>query len=265
MIAEAVDDPPGRHAGAVPRSGRSSGGFVSIDGERYARIDDVDAMPPFLMSVVSDSDVWLFVGSNGAFTAGRRDADHAHLPEPDGGQDPARRQCRRAQHVPRLARRARQPLGALARHRLASARCSGTSTSAWTAPRSSSRRSPRAWACGSAGASRPARASAWSGTPSSTRSRASPSPSATSTAGTSCSRPGWTATCMRASAIWPSPTCATSACQARPLALYTLNTMVSDRPEPSESLRVASAWTVGHTDPRILLSDAPGGDLPSRR
>ena len=40
------------------------------------------------------------------------------------------------------------------------------------------------------------------------------------------------------------------------LALYTLNTMVSDRPEPSESLRVAGAWAIGHLAPRILLSDA---------
>ncbi len=40
------------------------------------------------------------------------------------------------------------------------------------------------------------------------------------------------------------------------LALYTLNTMVSDRPEPSEALRVAAAWGIGHAAPRILLSDA---------
>ena len=54
--------------------------FVTIDGARYARIDDVDAMPPFFMSVVSDSDVWLFVGSNGPFTAGRGHADQAMFP-----------------------------------------------------------------------------------------------------------------------------------------------------------------------------------------
>ena len=40
------------------------------------------------------------------------------------------------------------------------------------------------------------------------------------------------------------------------LALYTLNTVVSDRPEPAESLRVAAAWATGHAAPRILLSDA---------
>ena len=56
------------------------GGFVTIDGDRYARIGAVDAMPPFFMSVVSDSDLWLFVGSNGAFTAGRKDPDHGLFP-----------------------------------------------------------------------------------------------------------------------------------------------------------------------------------------
>ena len=56
------------------------GGFETIDDERYARISDVDALPPFLMSIASDSDVWLFVGSHGAFTAGRRDPDHGLFP-----------------------------------------------------------------------------------------------------------------------------------------------------------------------------------------
>ena len=65
----------------VPAEERSvDGDFVTLDGDRYARIGDADAMPPFLMSVVADSDVWLFVGSNGAFTAGRRDPDHGLFP-----------------------------------------------------------------------------------------------------------------------------------------------------------------------------------------
>ena len=34
-----------------------------------------------------------------------------------------------------------------------------------------------------------------------------------------------------------------------PLAIFTLNAAISDRPEPSESLRVAAAWSVGHADP----------------
>ena len=53
---------------------------VAINGQDYLCIPNVDQMPPFLMSVVSDSDFWLFVGSNGGFTAGRVDPDHAVFP-----------------------------------------------------------------------------------------------------------------------------------------------------------------------------------------
>jgi hypothetical protein len=53
---------------------------VVINGQDYLCIPDIDRMPPFLMSVVSDSDFWLFVGSNGGFTAGRIDPDHAIFP-----------------------------------------------------------------------------------------------------------------------------------------------------------------------------------------
>jgi hypothetical protein len=54
--------------------------FVTISGQRYACIRDVDRLEPFLMNLVSDSDVWLFVGSNSPFTAGRVDPDHAMFP-----------------------------------------------------------------------------------------------------------------------------------------------------------------------------------------
>jgi hypothetical protein len=56
------------------------GGQIEIDGERFYRIVNYDAMPPFLMSIVSDSDQWMFVSSTGALTAGRRDPDHALFP-----------------------------------------------------------------------------------------------------------------------------------------------------------------------------------------
>ena len=59
---------------------RVKGGQVEIGGERYYRIVNYDAMPPFLMSLVSDSDHWMFVSSTGALTAGRRDPDHALFP-----------------------------------------------------------------------------------------------------------------------------------------------------------------------------------------
>lgn len=56
------------------------GGHIDIGGERFYRIVNYDAMPPFLMSLVSDSDLWMFVSSTGALTAGRRDPDHALFP-----------------------------------------------------------------------------------------------------------------------------------------------------------------------------------------
>jgi len=56
------------------------GGQVEIGGERFYRIVNYDAMPPFLMSIVSDTDQWMFVSSTGALTAGRRDPDHALFP-----------------------------------------------------------------------------------------------------------------------------------------------------------------------------------------
>ncbi len=55
-------------------------GLVEIDGEQHYRINGVDRMPPFLMSVVSDGDRWMFVSSSGALTAGRRDATQALFP-----------------------------------------------------------------------------------------------------------------------------------------------------------------------------------------
>jgi hypothetical protein len=62
------------------RAAHPAGGLVEVGGELCYRIVDQDAMPPFLMSVVSDSNHWLFLSSNGALTAGRRDPDHALFP-----------------------------------------------------------------------------------------------------------------------------------------------------------------------------------------
>ena len=56
------------------------GGLVDLDGERFYRVSNCDAMPPFLVSLVSDSDLWLFIASNGALSAGRRSPDHALFP-----------------------------------------------------------------------------------------------------------------------------------------------------------------------------------------
>jgi len=47
------------------------GEFIDIGDERYYAIRNVDRMPAFLTSVISDDDHWLFASSNGGLTAGR--------------------------------------------------------------------------------------------------------------------------------------------------------------------------------------------------
>ncbi|MDA3823495.1 MAG: hypothetical protein PF450_12915 [Bacteroidales bacterium] len=56
------------------------GSFVSQDGERFFKVENYDSMPPFLMSIVSDSDHWMFVSSSGGLTAGRKNPDQAIFP-----------------------------------------------------------------------------------------------------------------------------------------------------------------------------------------
>ena len=56
------------------------GEFITRDNERYYAIHNVDKMPAFFISVVSNSDHWLFVSSNGGITAGRVSPDTALFP-----------------------------------------------------------------------------------------------------------------------------------------------------------------------------------------
>ena len=57
-----------------------SGNLVQVDGEAYYKIANVHAMRPFFMSLVSDSNHWMFLSSNGALTAGRKDSAYALFP-----------------------------------------------------------------------------------------------------------------------------------------------------------------------------------------
>jgi hypothetical protein len=53
---------------------------VVFDNEQYFKISDHNAMRPFFMSIVSDSNHWLFVSSNGGITAGRKNPEYALFP-----------------------------------------------------------------------------------------------------------------------------------------------------------------------------------------
>nr|MBP6688142.1 hypothetical protein [Lacibacter sp.] len=53
---------------------------VEINNETFYKISDVDAMRPFFMSIVSDSNHWMFVSSNGGISTGRKNAEFAFFP-----------------------------------------------------------------------------------------------------------------------------------------------------------------------------------------
>ena len=53
---------------------------VVVDGLEFLRLDHHDHMPPFLMSLASDTDAWAFVMSSGGMTVGRTDPDGALFP-----------------------------------------------------------------------------------------------------------------------------------------------------------------------------------------
>ena len=57
-----------------------AGAFVDLDGVEAYRIDDVDRMGAFFVSVVSDANHWLFASSTGALTAGRGAPERALFP-----------------------------------------------------------------------------------------------------------------------------------------------------------------------------------------
>lgn len=59
------------------KTNKVAGNFVTIDGESFYKISNSNKMRPFFMSMVSDSNHWMFISSNGGLTAGRKDCDTA--------------------------------------------------------------------------------------------------------------------------------------------------------------------------------------------
>ena len=58
----------------------ASGSYVEIDGETFYQILNYDKMDPFFMTIVSNSEHWMFISSNGGLTAGRKNPDNALFP-----------------------------------------------------------------------------------------------------------------------------------------------------------------------------------------
>ncbi len=56
------------------------GEIVQKDGEKFYKISHFDQMSDFFMTMVSVSDHWLFISSNGSLTAGRKDRNNAMFP-----------------------------------------------------------------------------------------------------------------------------------------------------------------------------------------
>lgn len=56
------------------------GELITLNNETFYKISNSDQMRPFFMSIVSDSNHWMFISSNGGLTAGRKNAEYALFP-----------------------------------------------------------------------------------------------------------------------------------------------------------------------------------------
>ncbi|MCA9759067.1 MAG: hypothetical protein KDA27_24960 [Candidatus Eisenbacteria bacterium] len=64
----------------VQSRSKSSPSFVERGGDTFYRIDAFDQMPPFLVNLPSDTDIWMFLSSAGGITAGRVSAEQSLFP-----------------------------------------------------------------------------------------------------------------------------------------------------------------------------------------
>lgn len=56
------------------------GALITFQKESYYKISNSDKMRPFFMSIVSDSNHWMFISSNGGLTAGRKNSESSLFP-----------------------------------------------------------------------------------------------------------------------------------------------------------------------------------------
>lgn len=59
---------------------KTKGGFIQIGDDLYYVIRNYDNMQPFFMSIVSNSDHWMYLSSNGSLSAGRANPELAIFP-----------------------------------------------------------------------------------------------------------------------------------------------------------------------------------------
>ncbi|MGX1929357.1 hypothetical protein [Flagellimonas sp. 2504JD4-2] len=64
----------------IKENGTKEMEHVKIGNEYYFKISNSDALRPFFMSIVSDSNHWMFISSNGGLTAGRKNSEYALFP-----------------------------------------------------------------------------------------------------------------------------------------------------------------------------------------
>ena len=57
-----------------------TGELISFENENYYKISNCDQMRPFFISLVSNSNHWMFISSNGGLSAGRKNAENALFP-----------------------------------------------------------------------------------------------------------------------------------------------------------------------------------------
>ena len=70
-----IGDTPQRQHGST-----THGEYVTMLGEAYYQIENFNAIEPFFMSVASSADHWLFIASTGGLSAGRSSAENALFP-----------------------------------------------------------------------------------------------------------------------------------------------------------------------------------------
>ncbi|MBN1300462.1 MAG: hypothetical protein JW995_04540 [Melioribacteraceae bacterium] len=56
------------------------GEYIELSGESFYKISNYDQMDPFLMTIASSSNHWIYISSSGGLTAGRQSPDNALFP-----------------------------------------------------------------------------------------------------------------------------------------------------------------------------------------